>query len=130
MSCSFEITWSTQIEYVDEKKKEIPEEEGVYEIQGRISSKNKYTRRYVGRTDDLRRRFGEHLQDNEPNKELKKFLNEKKTYFRFIKTKDETISKDIEKGLYEKYNHTFNDPEKPPEGSGNCTEIFIKESNP
>jgi len=130
MSCIFDITWSTQIEYTDEKKGEIPKEEGVYEIQGYVANRNEYTRRYVGRTDDLQRRFGEHLLNNEPNEKLKKFLNEKKAYFRYTKTENESMSKDIENGLYDIYRHTCNDPEKPPAGSGNCQKISINESNP
>jgi len=130
MPCEFTINWSERIEYYNEKKDDVPKEQGVYEIQGYMSNENEYTRRYVGSTDNLRNRFLQHLSDNEPNEKIKNFLREKKPFFRFTKTDDESMSKDIEKGLYDKHKHTLNDPEHPPPGSGKCTKITISEKNP
>lgn len=118
------------MEYLKENEKDIPSEYGVYEIQGHISDGNKFTRRYVGMSDDLKRRFTEHLRSDEPNKKLKEFLAAKKVFFRYATTKTEDIAKDIEKGLYDKYGHTYNDNDHPPSGSGKCLSVKITETNP
>lgn len=123
------MNWSSRVECIETESKSIPKEIGVYEIQGRIDSE-KYTRRYVGMTDDLNRRFLEHLSDKEPNLELKKFLKNKKSFFRYSITKTVNIAKDIEKGLYEIHNHTYNDLNHPPSGSGGCLTVTVIEKNP
>lgn len=128
--CDFTVTWSKRIEYLEKNSNDVPKSEGVYEIQGHISSQNEYTRKYVGRSDDLRRRYLEHLSDDEQNQALKKFLKEKLAFFRYTKTENESVSKDVEKGLYDKYKHNFNDPNNPSSGSGKCKIIQIKETNP
>lgn len=114
---------------MEENKKDVPKKIGAYEIQGRTTS-GEYTRRYVGMTDDLNRRFSEHLLTSEPNLELKKFIAEKNTFFRYTTTDTEDTAKDVEKGLYDKYKHTYNDKDHPPSGSGKCLSVKIMETNP
>lgn len=127
--CGFTVRWSDKINYGEINSKFIPKSIGVYEIQGHISADNKYTRRYVGMSDDLNRRFSEHLLNSEPNTNLREFISTKKVFFRYVTTETEDIAKDIEKGLYDKYKHTYNDPEHPPNGSGKCSTIQITEEN-
>lgn len=127
--CFFKINWSDSVEYTDSNRNGIPTDGGFYEIQEQVSDGG-YTRRYVGRSDNLRRRYSGHLSNDEPNEKLRQFLREKHAFFRYVTTDDEDTRKDVEKGLYDKYKHSFNDPDNPPSGSGVCSIIDIEETSP
>ena len=130
LNCNFKITWSSRVEYQTDRLTKIPADGGVYEIQGRAKENGGYTRRYVGTSDNLKQVYQKHLSDNESNEKLKKFLKEKKAFFRYVTTDREQTRMDIEKGLYSKYKHSFNGIDEPPSGSGKYLKIKIEETNP
>ena len=129
LNCNFKITWSSRIGYENANTSKIPSSAGVYEIQGRKTSDGGYTRRFVGTTDNLQRIYAKHLLDDEANEKLKAFLKEKKAFFRYVTSDGETTRKDIEKGLYFKYRHSFNTTDTVPSGSGKYDKINITETN-
>ncbi len=130
LNCNFKITWSSKVTYTDDNKKNIPSNAGVYEIQGKKIDNGGFTRRYVGMTENLQRSYVEHLSDKETNEKLKTFLREKRAFFRYLTSDAERIRKDIEKGLYDKYKHSFKATDNPPIGSGKYSKIKIVETNP
>jgi hypothetical protein len=129
LNCNFKITWSSRIGYENTNKAKIPSGAGVYEIQGRKTTDGGYTRRFVGITDNLQQIYAKHLSDNEANEKLRAFLKEKKAFFRYVTSDGESTRKDLEKGLYFKYKHSFNTTDTPPSGSGKYDKIRIMETN-
>ena len=129
LNCTFKITWSSRIEYQSNRAADIPSKAGVYEIQGRKTADGGYTRRYLGTSENLRQSFTQHLSDDEQNEKLKKFLKEKKAFFRYVTSDTEQARKDLEKGLYYAYKHSFYDSDNVPVGSGRYEKIKIQESN-
>ena len=130
LNCSFKITWSNRVEYQSEKISKIPITGGVYEIQGRNKGNGGYTRRYVGAADNLQQVYVNHLSEKEQNEKLKKFLSEKKAFFRYVTSDREQTRMDIEKALYYKHKHSYNPIDNPPNGSGKYQKIKIEETNP
>ena len=129
LNATLKITWSEKVEYVIKNAESIPSSGGVYEIQGRKKADGGYTRRYVGASENLRETFDRHLSNDESNQKLRQFLNEKKSFFRYVKSNNVQIRKDLEKGLYSKYRHSFIDNEKMPSGSGKYMKISVEENN-
>ena len=129
LNCNFKITWSSRIGYENANTTKIPSGAGVYEIQGRKTADGGYTRRFVGTSDNLQRIYSKHLSDNEANEKLRAFLKEKKAFFRYVTSDGESTRKDLEKGLYYKYKHSFNTSDIPPSGSGKYDKINIIETN-
>ena|SRR3989337_2192863 len=130
LNCNFKITWSSRIGYENTNKAKVPSIAGVYEIQGRKTTDGGYTRRFVGTADNLQQIYAKHLSDNEANEKLREFLKEKKSFFRYVTSDGESTRKDLEKGLYFKYKHSFNTTDTPPSGSGKYDKIRIMETNP
>jgi len=129
VNATLKITWSEKVEYLTKNAESIPSSGGVYEIQGRKKVDGGYTRRYVGASENLRETFDRHLSNDESNQKLRQFLNEKKSFFRYVKSNNDQIRKDLEKGLYSKYRHSFIDNEKTPSGSGKYMQISVEENN-
>lgn len=129
MNCTLKIKWSDKVEYVTNNTKSIPSYAGVYEIQGKKKTDVGFTRRYVGASNNLQESFSKHLSEVDPNDQLKQFLKDKKSYFRYVKISDELLRKDLEKGLYSKYKHSFVDNNNPPSGSGKYSKIIVEENN-
>jgi excinuclease UvrABC nuclease subunit len=129
MNCTMKITWSEKVEHVKNNAQTVPPSAGVYEVQGRKKTDGGYTRRYVGTSDNLRDTFARHLSGIESNDKLKEFLKDKKSFFRYVKISDELLRKDLERGLYQKYRHSFVDNSKPPSGSGKYSKISVEEKN-
>ncbi|MDE1862122.1 MAG: hypothetical protein KGI33_04325 [Thaumarchaeota archaeon] len=123
------IIWSEKIECRNENTESIPSTGGVYEIQGRKTSDGTYTRRYVGTSTDLKETYLKHLGGNASNEKLRRFLKEKKSFFRYVKINGDSTRKDLEKGLYSKYKHSFVDAEHIPSGSGKYAKINVEETN-
>ena len=130
LNCNFKITWSNRVGIQSDKINAIPTRGGVYEIQGRKTRDGGYTRRYVGTSENLREIYSRHLSDHEQNEKLKKFLKEKKAFFRYVTADLEQTRKDLEKGLYYTHKHSFNPSDNPPSGSGKYLKIKIVETNP
>jgi excinuclease UvrABC nuclease subunit len=128
MNCTLKITWSDKIEFLSNNAKSIPSYAGVYEIQGRKKTDGGYTRRYVGTSQNLRDTYSRHLSNVESNDKLKQFLKDKKSFFRYVKVSDELLRKDLERGLYHKYRHSFVKNENTP-GSGKYSKISVEENN-
>jgi hypothetical protein len=129
LNCKFKITWSSRIGYENANKAKVPSSAGVYEIQGRKTTDGGYTRRFVGAADNLQQIYSTHLSDKESNEKLRTFLKEKKAFFRYVTSDGESTRKDLEKGLYFKYKHSFNAADTPPSGSGKYDKINIIETN-
>ena len=129
LNCNFKITWSGRIGYDTANKTKVPSSAGVYEIQGRKTADGGYTRRYVGTSDNLQQIYSTHLSEKESNEKLRAFLKEKKAFFRYVTSDGESTRKDLEKGLYFKYKHSFNASDTPPSGSGKYDKINIIETN-
>jgi hypothetical protein len=129
LNCTLKITWSDKIEYLTNNAKSIPSYAGVYEIQGRKKTDGGFTRRYVGVSNNLQEAFSKHLSEIEANDKLKQFLKDKKSFFRYVKISDELLRKDLQRGLYSKYRHSFVDNDNPPPGSGKYSKISVEENN-
>jgi len=130
LNCNYKITWSGKVVYAVDNKNNIPSNAGVYEIQGKKVADGGFTRRYVGITENLQQSYLDHLSNQETNEKLKLFLREKRAFFRYLKSDTERIRKDIEKGLYDKFKHSFKDTDNLPLGSGKYSKIKITETNP
>jgi len=75
--------WSNRYPYTNNNVNLFaPARGGVY----RLIYKNgeKYYVFYVGQSDDLQRRFGEHLSYSEPNECIKRYLQNSNCFFMFI----------------------------------------------
>jgi len=75
--------WSGRYPYTDNNINLFtPTRGGVY----RLIYKNEegYYVFYVGQSDDLQRRFGEHLSYSEPNECIKRYLQNSNCFFMFI----------------------------------------------
>ena len=129
VNATLKITWSEKVEYVNKNADSIPSSGGVYEIQGRKKTDGGYTRRYVGSSENLRETYDRHLSNEEANQKLRQFLSEKRSFFRYVKSSNDQIRKDLEKGLYSKYKHSFIDNGKTPSGSGKYVKISVEENN-
>lgn len=99
-----------------------PDKSGVY-LYSEVVDDSRVIR-YVGQSDNLQRRQGEHRDSSEPNTKLKKLYEERVTRDLNIHYAecDEEYLDCIEHKLYEKYKHhgLYNDPDKIP----NCNKKF------
>ena len=129
VNATLKVTWSEKVEYLTNNTGSIPSTGGVYEIQGRKKTDGGYTRRYVGRSDNLKQTYSEHLSNGESNEKLRQFLKEKRAFFRYVKITSDQTRKDLESGLYSKYRHSFIDNGKAPSGSGKYLKISVEENN-
>jgi len=129
VNATLKVIWSEKVEYLSENTESIPQSGGVYEIQGRTKTDGQYTRRFVGASDNLKESYSKYLSGKGSNEKLNQFLKEKKSFFRYVKINSEQTRKDLEKGLYSKYKHSFIDIENPPTGSGKYVKISIEENN-
>ncbi|HJU13560.1 MAG TPA: hypothetical protein VJ792_03810 [Candidatus Nitrosotalea sp.] len=129
VDATLKIIWSEKIECRNDNLGSIPSTGGVYEIQGRKTSDGGYTRRYVGKSDNLKATYSEYLLGHAQNQKLNQFLKEKKSFFRFVKINSDSIRKDLEKGLYSKYKHSLVDAKHIPSGSGKYLKISVEETN-
>lgn len=64
---------------------------------------------YVGRAEDLEKRFQEHLSDNEPNKELLNFLRTQTARLYYAIEEDEDFRSGMELFLFNYLSPCFND---------------------
>jgi len=129
VNATLKVIWSEKVEYLSENTESIPQSGGVYEIQGRTKTDGLYTRRFVGASDNLKESYSKYLSGKGSNEKLNQFLKEKKSFFRYVKINSEQTRKDLEKGLYSKYKHSFIDMQNPPTGSGKYVKINIEENN-
>ncbi len=109
------INWNGVISYKEENINRIPESPGVYEILTK-NDNGKWDRRYVGSCDDFRRRFTEHLSDEEENENIRNGLKEYTCGFDYAVIENEDDYLDAEQGLYDKHEYGWN--KNRPEGSG------------
>ena len=63
---------------------------------------------YVGQSDDLQRRLGEHLSYSEPNECIKRYLHNFNCFFRFIEVSLQFERDRIEAEEIEEYNPSCN----------------------
>lgn len=129
VNATIKITWSEKVEYTDNNVESIPSTGGVFEIQGKKKEEDRYTRRYVGKSNDLKDTYAKFLKGRAANDKLNQFLKEKRSFFRYVKVKSDPIQKDVVKGLYSKYRHSLIDNTDAPAGSGKYAEINVEEKN-
>lgn len=93
------IEWEDDVRYIDSNSEEIPDKAGIYKILRDDGEKGKYTRVYVGKTESLKQRYGEHLSENEINLCIKKNLKNSVCYFRYAIVSKEEDRQDLEDAL-------------------------------
>lgn len=94
--------WSTRYSYTEENVKEKTTNVGsVYRLI--YKKDDKYYVFYVGQTNELKRRLLEHLSESEPDKCIKKYLNNHSCYFRVNKISSEKDRVELEKKEIEEY---------------------------
>lgn len=117
------ITWAEFISWKEEKTAKIPEDLGVYEFYVGVNGKKR--RIYVGKADNLKVIYKQHLSDDEPNQCLKKHLKKNVWYYRYAIIKDKADREDAELGLYRKYSYECNKIEPP--GSGRKSFTIVED---
>ncbi len=68
------MDWSNGILYQEENSEEVPVSAGIYKILAETENlpEGELRRVYLGQSDDLRKRYLEHLSSNEPNNCIKR----------------------------------------------------------
>ena len=121
---TIKITWSKFISWEQEKTAAIPEKPGVYEFY--VGQKDGKKRRiYVGRADNLKKVYGSHLGEDEPNECLKNHLKKHVWYYRYAIITIKADREDAELGLYRKYKYECNKIEPP--GSGRKSFVIVED---
>ena len=117
---TIKINWTWVKPYKDYNQGEVPVKGGVYEIL--VQSKDdKYHRRYVGSSDDLNRRYGEHLSQGEANPKIKENLKKYVCVFDYYVIDSEPTRENVENWLYNQHKYSWNDCEPP--GNGNLVNV-------
>ncbi|MDI6777974.1 MAG: GIY-YIG nuclease family protein [Patescibacteria group bacterium] len=111
------INWNGVIVYKEGDSHKVPSKSGVYEILVRNKHTGKYMRKYIGSTDDLNRRFSEHLSLEEENDKIRNGVRKYVCGFDYALIGDEDDYLDAEQGLYDKHEYSWNKGR--PEGSEN-----------
>lgn len=93
---------------------------GVYEILVKYTD-GKYYRIYVGSSEDLNNRYGEHLSPDEPNPKISHGVNNNECAFDYFEIKDESTRENVENWLYHQHKYSWNDIEPP--GNGNLVDV-------
>jgi excinuclease UvrABC nuclease subunit len=126
------VNWSKPLPFVLDNAASVPEKGGVYEILEPIKEgeKSYLHRRYVGQTDNLRKRFQDHLNEAEPNKCIKKLAANKITKFDYALLEKQDDRMDTERALYDKYKSQLSCNDTSPAGSGRRLLADIEEINP
>ena len=99
--------WSNRYPYTNNNVNLFaPARGGVY----RLIYKNgeKYYVFYVGQSDDLQRRFGEHLSYSEPNECIKRYLQNSNCFFMFIEIASQFERDRLEVEEIKKYDPSCN----------------------
>jgi excinuclease UvrABC nuclease subunit len=92
--------WSQDVVYLSESSRYIPNQGGIYIILRDDGVPGRYTNIYVGKADDLHRRFLEHLSSVEPNINLRNnLLSTNPFYFRYFISNSENERTRIESEL-------------------------------
>jgi hypothetical protein len=126
------VAWSKPVGFLVETETQIPEKSGVYEILEPMQTgdKRELYRRYVGRADNLRKRFNEHLNASEQNQCIKKLAASKTAKFDYAIIEREHDRMDAERALYDKYKTGLSCNDMRPSGSGRSPAPDIEEVNP
>lgn len=82
---------------------------GVYRLSFQGASYEEYIVFYVGKSENLGRRLGEHLSFSEVDDCIREHLCDCTCYFRFIKINSETQRDRVEQSQIRKYKPTCND---------------------
>ena len=118
------INWSEFTSWKEGKTAKIPEKPGVYEFYVGLKSGGK-RRIYVGKADDLRKAYLDHLRDDEPNECLKNHLKKHVWYYRYAIITIKADREDAELGLYRKYTYECNKIEPP--GSSRKSFVIVED---
>lgn len=118
------ISWSKPIRVLPSNREAIPQAAGVYEILVQMRGGNR-KRLYVGSAENLRVRYLQHIQGDEPNPCLGENLRRYICWFRFAVVEDERERLDAKRELHAKYEAEYECNERNPVGSGSVKEILL-----
>lgn len=94
--------WTNRYRYIQENvDSHVPSKPGIYRLI--YHSGDKYYVFYIGQSDNLQQRLGEHLNSSEPNVCIKKHLKDYTCYFRYIEISTQAERDKIEKEQIEEY---------------------------
>jgi len=118
---TIKINWTWVKPYEDYNQSKVPSSGGVYEILVKHED-DKYYRYYVGSSDNLNRRYGDHLSQGEPNPKIKEGLKKYTCAFDYYVINNESTRENIENWLYNHNKYSWNDCE--PSGSGGLVSVI------
>lgn len=117
---TIKIKWVWVKPYKTNNQNKVPRSEGVYEILVKNTDGN-YTRKYVGSTEDLNIRYGEHLSPDEPNSKIRNGVKNYECAFDYFEIEDKSTRENVENWLYHHHKYEWNDIEPP--GNGNLVDV-------
>ena len=109
------IRWSEFVQWRQASETTITNSSGVYEFWVGLKDNGK-RRIYVGKADNLDKRFKEHLRTDLSNNCLRNNLKQYVWYYRFAVIENKADREDAEKWLYRHHEYECNEVE--PSGSG------------
>ncbi len=102
--------WTDRYRYTQENvDSHAPSSPGIYRLI--YHSGDKYYVFYVGQSDSLQQRLGEHLNSSEPNACIKRHLKDYTCYFRYMEISTQVERDRIEKEQIEEYSPSCNKKE-------------------
>jgi len=104
---SSQIVWSRNIRYFGSNSARIPTSGGVYEILRNDGKVGYLTIIYVGKAEDLRKRYSDHLSEEE-NPCIKRNLINNECYFRYVLLFREEDRQNLEEQLLGKAKYECN----------------------
>jgi len=102
------IIWSKSIKYIASNSSIIPTSGDIYEIMRDDPDKKYLTIIYVGKAEDLRKRYSDHLSEYEENPCIKRNLKNNECYFRYAVVSREEDRQDLEEQLLKEGNFECN----------------------
>jgi excinuclease UvrABC nuclease subunit len=109
---TIKIKWIWVNPYKTFNQDDVPRSGGVYEILIK-NSDEEYIRKYIGSTEDLNKRYREHLSPNEPNSKIRYGVRNNECAFTYFEIKNETARLNVESWLYNLHSYPWNDIEPP-----------------
>ena len=118
---TIKINWTWVKPYKDYNQSKAPVKGGVYEILVQHKD-DKYHRYYIGSSDNLNRRYSDHLSQTESNPKIKEGLKKYVCVFDYYVIDSEATRENVENWLYNHHKYSWNDCEPP--GDGNLVNVI------
>ncbi|MCK4592107.1 GIY-YIG nuclease family protein [Candidatus Parcubacteria bacterium] len=101
---NWKLTWTKLTKLNEDSIKSLLDNlPGVYRLSYYKKEDENYYVFYIGQSKDIRKRFLEHLSENEENVCIKNFLTTKKCFFRYAKITKDYIRDAAECQMYKHY---------------------------